>query len=67
MEREFVWRTYIAIEALPTTKKVEIIDKNEFVAAALNEDEEIFIMNVAALAKLIIMPIHLFCQAQVTY
>lgn len=37
-ERELAWRTYTAAEALPTTRRVEIIDK-EFAAAALNEDD----------------------------
>ena len=29
-EQELVWRTYMAAEILPTTKRVEIIDKREF-------------------------------------
>ena len=36
-ERELVWRTYTAAEALSTTKRIEIIDKKEFTAAALHE------------------------------
>ena len=64
-ERELVWRTYTATEALPTTRRVEIIDKREFAAAALNADNEIFLVHVAALAKPKTMPIHPSRQAQV--
>ena len=44
-------------KTLPNTSKVEIIDKREFAAAALNADEEIFVMYIAALAEPTIMPI----------
>ena len=64
-ERELVWRTYTAAEALPTTKKVETIDKRKFAAAALNADNETFVVHVAAIAELTIIPIHPSCQAQV--
>ena len=64
-ERELVWRTYTAAEALPTTRRVEIIDKREFAAAALNADDETFVVHVAALAEPTTMPIHPSRQAQV--
>ena len=44
---------------------MEIIDKREFAAAALNADDKIFVVHVAALAKPTTMPIHPSCQAQV--
>ena len=47
------------------TRRMEIIDKTEFAAAALNADDETFMVYVAALAELTTMPIHSFCQAQV--
>ena len=59
-EREFVWKTYIAAEALPTTWKMKIIYKKKFAAAALNADNKIFVMHVAALAKSITIPIYFF-------
>ena len=65
VEHELVWRTYTAAEALPTTRRVEIIDKREFAAAALNADDETFVVHVAALAEPTTMPIHPSCQAQV--
>ena len=49
-ERKLVGRTYSAAEALPTTRRVEIIDKKEFATAALNEDDETFVMHMAALS-----------------
>ena len=61
MEQELVWRTYTAAEALPTTKRVEIIDKREFAAAALNADNETFLVYVAAPAEPTTMPIYLSC------
>ena len=56
-ERELVWWTYTAAEALPTTRRVEIIDKREFAVAALNVDDETFVVHVAALAEPTTMPI----------
>ena len=64
-ERELVWRTYTAAEALPTTRRVEIIDKREFTAAVLNADDEIFMVYVAVLVEPTSMPIHLSRQTQV--
>ena len=55
----------MAAETLPTTRKVEIINKREFATAALNEDNETFVIYVAALAELITIPIYPSCQAQV--
>ena len=49
-ERELVWRTYSAAEALLTTQKVEIIDKKEFAAAALNKEDKTFVVHMAALS-----------------
>ena len=44
---------------------MEIIDKKEFTAAALNGDDETFVVHVAALAEPTTMPIYPSCQAQV--
>ena len=62
---KLVWKTYTAAEALSTTKRVEIIDKKEFAAAALNADNETSIIHVSALAEPTTMPIYSSCQAQV--
>ena len=65
VERELVWRIYTAKEALPTTGRVEIIDKREFAAAALNAYNEMFVLYVATLAEPTTMLIHSSCQTQV--
>ena len=64
-EWQLVWKTYMAAEALPMTTRVEIIDKIEFVAAVLNEENKIFVMYVVALVEPTTMPIYTSCQAQV--
>ena len=58
MERELVWKTYMAAEVLLMTRRVKIIDKREFAVAALNADDETFVVHVAALAKPTTMPIY---------
>ena len=65
MERELVWRTYTAAETLLMTRRVEIIDKKEFAVAALNADDQAFVVHVPALAQRMTMPIYPSCQAQV--
>ena len=57
-ERRLVWRTYSAAEALPTTRRIEIIGKKEFAAAALNEEDETFVVHMAALS-VVDLSIHL--------
>ena len=63
IEQELVWRTYMAVKALLTTRRVEIIDKKEFAVAALNIDNKTFVVLIAALAELTTIPIHLSSQA----
>lgn len=48
-ERKFIWRSYMTPEALPTTRRVELIDKREFITIALDENSKTFVMHVAAL------------------
>ena len=51
---------------MPTIKQLEIIRKKEFVIAALNTDNKISIVYIAALVKLIIILNYSFCKASVT-
>ena len=51
-EKELTWRFYTATEALPTTKRVELIDKKEFAKVALDKESETFVVQVAALEAL---------------
>lgn len=65
-ERELVWRSYTAEKALPTTRRVELIDRREFAAVALDENEETFVLHVAALLEAPTIAVHPFRRAQVT-
>ena len=47
-QRKLTWRTYTAAEAMPTTKRVQIIDSKEFAKAALDLEQEAFVVHVAA-------------------
>ena len=49
VEKELTWRSYTTAEALPTTKRVELINKKEFAKAALDENSETFVVYVASL------------------
>ena len=66
LKQELTWRSYTTAEALPTTKRVELIDKKEFVKAALDENSETFVMHIATLeAPLSGMTIHPLREAQI--
>ena len=49
--REFQWKTYITKKALPTTRRVKLVDKKEFVATALNSEYEAYVVYVASLSS----------------
>ena len=49
VEKKLTWRSYTTAEALPTTKRVELINKKEFAKAALDENSETFVVHVASL------------------
>ena len=49
VEKELTWKSYTAALALPTTKRVELIDKKKFAKVALDEESETFVVHVAAL------------------
>ena len=51
-EKELTWRSYTAVEALPTTKWVELINRKEFPKGALDKESETFVIHVAALKAL---------------
>ena len=62
-ERELVWRTYSPAKILPTTQRVEIIDKKEFATAELDKDDETFVVHIVALS--VGSKVHLSWQAQI--
>ena len=49
--RELRWKTYTVEEALPTTRRVELVGKKEFAAAALDLESETFVVHVASLSS----------------
>ncbi len=55
---KLTWRLYTPTNALPTTSRVELIDKKEFAKATLDENSETFVVHVAAIELLTTMPIH---------
>ena len=48
VEKELTWRSYTTTEALPTTKRIELINKKEFVKMALDENSETFVIYVTS-------------------
>lgn len=56
---ELNWRLYTIIEALQTTKWVELVEKKEFIAIVFNLDDDTFIAHIAFLASLVLMSIPL--------
>ena len=49
VEKELTWRTYTTAKSLPTTKRVELINKKEFVKAVLDENSKTFVVYVTSL------------------
>lgn len=48
IEKELVWKPYSTANTLPTTQRLEIINKMKFVAVALDEKHETLVMHMAA-------------------
>ena len=63
-EITLTWKTYTTNEVLLTTKWVQIIDKKDFVIAALDANNKTFVMHVA-FRKREKMPVHSKRQAQI--
>ena len=67
-EKELIWRFYTTAEALPITKRVELIDKKEFVNVALDKNSKTFLVHVAALEALLAgMLIHPDRKVQIVF
>ena len=63
-KKTLTWKTYTTNKALPITKQVQIINKKDFVIAALDANSETFVMHVA-IRKQKEMPVHSKKQAQI--
>ena len=48
-EKDLTWKAYTIAEALPTTKRVQIISPKKFAKAALDLDQKAFMVHVATL------------------
>ena len=49
LRKKPTWRFYTIAKALPTTKRIEIINKKEFAKAALDENIEALVVHVISL------------------
>ena len=63
-ENTLTWKTYTTNKAVPTTKRVQIINKKDFVIAALDANNETFVMHMAFREREE-MPVHFKRQAQI--
>ena len=63
-QKELTWRSYTTTKALPTTKRVEIIDRKKFAKTTLNENVEAFVVHVTSL-RLNSIVIHPAKKAQI--
>ena len=52
--REPWWRTYNTKEALPTTRRVELVNKKEFAAAALDLEHETYVVYVGSVSSVML-------------
>ena len=55
--RELWWRTYTTKKALPTTRRIELVKKKEFAAAALDPEYETYVIHVASLHFTLLAPL----------
>ena len=55
-QKKLIWRFYTTTEALPTTKRVEIIDRKKFAKAVLDKHVEAFVVHVTSLSTMAIHP-----------
>ena len=65
VEKELTWRSYTTAEALPTIKRVELINKKEFAKAALDENSETFVVHVTSLCSTT-LSVHPFRRPQIS-
>ena len=63
-KRILTWKIYTTNKALPTTEQVQIIDKKDFVIAALDADSKTFVVHVA-IQERERMPVYSERQAQI--
>lgn len=62
--QKLIWRFYIVTKSLPTTKKIELIDKKKSAKIALNKNVEAFGLYITS-PTLVSIPISLGKNAQI--
>ena len=70
LERELWWRTYTIKKALSTTRRIKLIGRKKFVAAALNLEYETYIVHVRLVSSVTspsspLLDIHLLSRPQI--
>ena len=63
-KKTLIWRIYITIKALSTTKWVQIINKKDFIIVLLDIDSKAFVVDMA-IWKWEEMPVHFKKQTQI--
>ena len=69
--RELRWKTYTAKKALPTTRRVERVGKKKFAAAALDPENETFVVYVVSFSSNALpssspLDVHPFWRSQIS-
>ena len=67
-KRELWWRSYTIEKTFPTTKRVKLVEKKEFAAAALDPGHKIFVVHIASLESPNTSQkgdVHTSCRAQI--
>ena len=62
-KKKLTLRSYTIKKALPTTQKIELINKKKFAKAALNKNIEVFVVHMSFLSLGSKMTIHLAWKA----
>ena len=66
--RKLRWRTYTTEEVISITRRVELVDKKEFAAAALNLEHETYVVHVTSLCSTLLtsLNVHPFRKPQIS-
>ena len=51
LDRKLRWRTYTTQAAFPTTRRVKLVGKKEFAAAALDLEHETYVVHVGSVSS----------------
>ena len=67
--RELQWKTYTTKKALPTTRRVKLVGKKEFAAAALDPKHETYVVHIVSLSStplITLLDVHPFRGPQIS-